>query len=257
MLDIGVAQTQGKRGYQEDAVNNLMYSSGLTLSVLSDGMGGAVHGEIASREILAAFLDSFRNSDDDDLAARLYTGVDRANRHLNDYIAQYPECDGMGGTLLATLYTGDRLDWVSVGDSPLWLVRNGEIRRINEDHSRKAQIQQLVQQGEMTEEQAANHPERNQVTSAVMGYEVALLDMNAIEARPGDLFLLASDGIESATETELLQLCQQFADADAQALAEQVIQYVDQLDRPYQDNATLAVLKVGQFDTDNEESAGA
>lgn len=249
MLDIGVAQTQGKRGYQEDSANNLRYSNGLTLSVLSDGMGGAVHGEIASREILASFLDSFQNSDNEDLSARLFTGVDEANRHLHQYIDQYPDCDGMGGTLLATLYTGDRMDWVSVGDSPLWLLRKGQIKRINEDHSRKAQIQHLVKLGEMTEEEAANHPERNQVTSAVMGYEVALVDLQFIDVEVGDVFLLASDGIESMTECELLHVCQQFADAEAQIIAEHLIQYVNQLDRPYQDNASLIVLKVVPWET--------
>ncbi|GGW73373.1 PP2C family protein-serine/threonine phosphatase [Alishewanella tabrizica] len=245
-LSTGWAQTVGKREYQQDAVSKMVWPSGFALALLSDGMGGAVHGEVASQEILRGFSEAFCTSEEQDMHVRLHDSLLQANQHLADYIAHYPQCQGMGGTLIASAFTGEHLHWLSVGDSPLWLIRDAQLTRINQDHSKKAEMLQLVAAGMMTASDIAVHPQRNQLTSAVMGVPVELVDINAIELASGDIIVMASDGVESVPEQELAALCHRLQHADLQLLAEHIIGYVDSLQKPYQDNATVMVLKLTQ-----------
>jgi serine/threonine protein phosphatase PrpC len=246
-LEIGWAQSIGKRDYQQDGVAKMIWPNGFALAVLSDGMGGAVHGEIASQEILKGFTDSFCASDEDNLEVRLNDSVLATNDHIARYIDAQPQCHGMGGTLVATAFTGEHVYWASVGDSPLWLLRGDQITRINQDHSKKAELQQLVAAGMMAEEDIAVHPQRNQLTSAVMGFAIESIDINHVTLAADDMLLIASDGVETILEADLLTLCQTLAiDHSVQAIAEQIIAFVEHLDRAHQDNATVMVLKFSQ-----------
>ncbi|GAC12754.1 phosphatase [Aliiglaciecola lipolytica E3] len=251
-ISAGWAQTVGKRDYQQDGVTKLVWPNGFALTVLSDGMGGAVHGEVASQEILRAFNDAFCDSEEEQMDVRLQQSLDATNQHLANYITQNPECNGMGGTLIAAAFTGEYLDFLSVGDSPLWLCRGNALQRINKDHSKKSELMQLVEEGVMTEQDVAVHPQRNQLTSAVMGYDVDMVDINSIALQSGDIVLLASDGIESIPEQDIATMCHRFYQSDPQVLAEHIVGYVDSLDKDYQDNATVMVLKVAQ-ESDSEE----
>ena len=253
-LAAGWAQTVGKRDYQQDGVAKMIWPSGFALLVLSDGMGGAVHGEVASQQILSAFSNAFCASEAEQIADRLRDSLLETNQHLADYIAEHEECRGMGGTLVATAFTGNNLDWISVGDSPLWLVRDQAIVRINQDHSKKAELLQMVASGLMTAEEVAVHPQRNQLTSAVMGYSVDYVDINSIELQQGDIVLLASDGVETIADADLATMCHRFRHSEPQLLAEHIVSYVDNLAKPYQDNATVMVLKITER-PEQEETA--
>ncbi|WP_333609215.1 PP2C family protein-serine/threonine phosphatase [Arsukibacterium sp.] len=246
-LSIGWSQTVGQRDYQQDAVTKMIWPSGFALALLSDGMGGAVHGEVASQEILRGFSDAFCASEEQHMDMRLQDCLMAANQHLAEYIAQYPQCQGMGGTLVATAFTGEHLHWLSVGDSPLWLVRDARLIRLNQDHSKKAELLQMVAAGLMDEADIAVHPQRNQLTSAVMGVAIDFIDVDAISLLHDDIIILASDGVETMPETELASLCHRLRAADLQLLAEHIIGYVQSLQKPYQDNATVMVLKFTQM----------
>ena len=251
-LAIGWAQTIGQRDYQQDAVAKMVWPSGFALALLSDGMGGAVHGEVASQEILRGFSDAFCTGEEEQIDLRLQDCLVAANQHLANYIEQAPECRGMGGTLIATAFTGEHLHWLSVGDSPLWIIRQGELTRLNQDHSKKAEMQQMVAAGLMTEDEIAVHPQRNQLTSAVMGTQVDLVDVNSVELQHDDIVILASDGVETIAEAELATLCHRLRHADLSHLAQHIISYVDNLQKPHQDNATVMVLKFTQHATSEQ-----
>ena len=243
-LSAGWHQTAGKRDYQEDGVSRMAWSNGFSLALLSDGMGGVAHGDVASREILRAFSETFCEEESESIVSRFQNSLIATNNHLSDYVRLNPDCDGMGGTLIAVAFSGESVDWLSVGDSPLWLVRENEILRLNEDHSRKAELMQLVEAGQMTAEEVAVHPQRNQLTSAVMGYSIDHVDISSTPVQNGDVLLLASDGVESIPEQELASMCDRFSDEGPQALAEHIVSPVESLDRPHQDNATVIVLKI-------------
>ncbi len=245
-LDIGFSQTQGARDYQEDALYKAVWPSGFALALISDGMGGAVHGELASNEMLAAFSEAFQASEQSDLSARLKESLEAANSHLSGLIAGDPSLSGMGGTLLAVAYTGENISWISVGDSPLWRVRDGHIERLNQNHSRWAELEKLVNAGQMTQQELETHPERSQLTSAVMGYQIDRVDINQADVRAGDWVLLASDGVETLSEKEIAMLCCRPGWESASSLAQHITGQLDEIARPGQDNATLVALRVFQ-----------
>lgn len=248
MLQLKTAwsQSQGKRAYQQDGLTKQVWPNGFSLVVLSDGMGGAVHGDIASEEILTSYNQAFCQSDESDLSTRLQDSLFSANKHLTDYIEGQPECRGMGGTIVATAFTGQELYWLSVGDSPLWLIRDNQIHRLNQDHSKKAEFVDLVAVGEMTQAELDTHPQRNQLTSAVMGTVIDFIDNDHIDLLHGDIILLASDGIETISEKEILSICQRFSQAEPQALSDYIVSYVENINKTHQDNSTLMVMTLSQ-----------
>lgn len=245
-LDIGFSQTQGARDYQEDAMYKAVWPNGFALALLSDGMGGAVHGELASNEMIAAFADSFQQSEQSDLNERLKESLEAANNHLNGLIQSDQSLKGMGGTLLAVAYLGEKILWISVGDSPLWRIRDGSIQRLNQNHSRWAELSKLVEAGKMTQAELESHPERSQLTSAVMGFQIDQVDLNHADIQPGDWVILASDGVETISEPELAMLCSRPGWDNAQNLAEHVTNQLDQISRPGQDNGSIVALRVFQ-----------
>ena len=131
-------QLLGKREIQED---ELGFIDGPTLDpggqhpvvIVADGMGGHASGELASRLAVRAFVEAYGTEGPP--ADRLRAALDRANQAIDDAIRDNLSLDGMGTTLVAAAVTADGLEWISVGDSPLYLCRGGRLKRLNEDHS--------------------------------------------------------------------------------------------------------------------------
>ena len=243
-LEIGFSQTQGARSYQEDAMYKAVWPNGFALAVLSDGMGGAVHGELASNEMIAAFTENFQQSEQNDIKERLQESLKVANDHLNGLIQSDESLRGMGGTLLAVAYMGEKIIWLSVGDSPLWRIRDGEISRLNQNHSRWAELYKMVEAGKLTQEELDTHPERSQLTSAVMGFHIDQVDLDQANVAVGDWILLASDGVETIAEAELAMLCSRPGWDSAQSLAEHISVKIDDIARPGQDNSSVIALRI-------------
>ncbi len=115
---------------------------------------------------------------------------------------------GMASTLVAVVIKKDTIQWISVGDSPLWLYSNGELSRLNADHSMKPILEEHVKLGKLTTEEAATHPDRNMLRSAVVGTYIKYIDqsLDALELSPGDIILSGSDGIETLSEAEISEI---------------------------------------------------
>ena len=126
-LDHACRAIQGGRTYQEDAaaVSN---GRGRLVAVLADGMGGHAGGAVASATICKVFLDACE-ADDREPRRRLEAALVAANRAVGEEADADPSLGGMGATLVAVTFDADGVHWVSVGDSPLYLVRRGEIGR--------------------------------------------------------------------------------------------------------------------------------
>ncbi|MEQ8497339.1 MAG: DUF1631 family protein, partial [Gammaproteobacteria bacterium] len=144
--------------------------------------------------------DSDAHVDADDDAARLVDAFDRANRAIFDTAQTRAECEGMGTTLVAARFAGDRVTMAHVGDSRLYRLRDGELTQLTRDHSLR---QQLVDQGFLTPEEARTSTRKNYITRAV-GIDASVATDTAVETvLAGDVFLLCSDG-----------LCDMIEDAD-------------------------------------------
>jgi protein phosphatase len=183
------------------------------LYVVADGMGGHAHGEVASRvavETIEEFIKlTAGDSDvtwpygiDDQLSLngnRLKTSIRFANQKLLEHAKAQADCEGMATTVVAVLVEDTIAEVAHVGDSRLYLVRDGELRGVTSDHS---WVNEQVQSGVIDSDQARNHPLRNVVTRALGGKPDLEVDVQAFELRPGDRLLLCSDGLTSMVNDE-------------------------------------------------------
>jgi len=246
---------QGARDYQEDDYDFLLLDGdgdrdgdapGILL-VLADGMGGHVAGALASKTAVASFIAAWQAQDNNvDIPASLDNALAAANDSLREKVAADPSLDGMGCTLVGAVVAAGNLHWVSVGDSPLWLMRGGELQRINQDHSMAPLLQNLVDAGRMTAEEAAADPRRNALRSAVMGDELTLVDRSEaplpLPAAPEPArILLASDGVQTLPDDAIENLMRQCAALDSDACANRLLQAVEAKQHPRQDNTTIMI----------------
>ena len=174
------------------AINQDDFGAGDDLFVLADGMGGHRGGEVASAEAVAGVLGSF----DERTRAGLARAVDRANQAVFGRAAGDVDLFGMGTTLcalaLARSEGGDVLAVANVGDSRVYRYGDGRLTQVSDDHSLVAD---LVRAGDLTEEEAARHPQRNILTRA-LGIESALsVDTWELPIQADDRYLLCSDGL--------------------------------------------------------------
>lgn len=239
-------QIPGKREYQEDDYGLLdgrdlgLDGSEHTMLLVADGMGGHVGGATASGLLSKAFVESYPQAAGP-IVDRLRAGLTAANQAIAAAVAENPALDSMGSTLVAAVVSSEGLNWISVGDSPLWLFRAGKLERLNADHSMAPVLADLVATGRMTAEEAARDPSRHSLRSAVMGCDIPLIDVSSqpVAVAPGDRLLLASDGLQTLSEQEIAAILEQTQDAPLEDSAAALIQAVEAAQQPHQDNTTV------------------
>jgi protein phosphatase len=169
------------------------------LFVVADGMGGAQAGEVASRVAVDTFNGGLTDSSDPE--GSLAAQVTQANARINELSHQRPEHAGMGTTITA-LYVGEQeVSVAHVGDSRAYCLRDGELLRLTDDHSL---VDELIRQGRLTPEEAEAHPQRSVITRALGPESTVEVDVRSIRGRPGDVYLLCSDGLTTMTGEDVL-----------------------------------------------------
>jgi serine/threonine protein phosphatase PrpC len=171
------------------------------LFVVADGMGGARGGEVASRLAIEVFERGLGDGKAEgiDVRQRLITRVQEANARIYDRALREQELHGMGTTLTAAYLEAESVALAHVGDSRAYLLRSGELARLTEDHSL---VSELVRHGKLTEEQAAEHPQRSIITRALGPEPTVEVDTWSYPASAGDVVLLCSDGLTSMLSEE-------------------------------------------------------
>ncbi len=189
------------------------------LFVVADGMGGAQAGEVASRIAVESFHDGLPDAStpEDGLAANARA----ANAHIHELSQSNAEQAGMGTTLTA-VYVGEHdVAIAHVGDSRAYCLRDGELLRLTDDHSL---VDELIREGRLTPAEAEEHPQRSIITRALGPEETVDVDTRSFGARPGDIYLLCSDGLTSmvpeARVAELLRANPRLRDAGEALIAE-------------------------------------
>ncbi|MFG2788971.1 Stp1/IreP family PP2C-type Ser/Thr phosphatase [Streptomyces sp. NPDC048419] len=176
--------------------------AGPRLLAIADGMGGAAAGEVASSEAISTIVALDDDVPGSDILTSLGTAVQRANDQLRAMVEEDPQLEGMGTTLTALLWTGQRLGLVHVGDSRAYLLRDGVLTQITQDHT---WVQRLVDEGRITEEEATTHPQRSLLMRALGSGEHVEPDLSIREVRAGDRYLICSDGLSGVVSHQTLE----------------------------------------------------
>ncbi len=245
---VGWSQIKGCRNSQQDRATIVTWPSGFRLLIVADGMGGQRGGDVASHVVLEKFKQHFVESQERNIRRRLVAALEAANVALYHEVVKTPELVGMGTTLLAVTFDGSAIRWVSVGDSPLWLIRNGEIQRLNQNHSVAQILEDKVKAGIISEQTAKYAPDRSELLEAVMGENIKMLDApeQSMTLEEGDIVVLASDGVESCSAQSIASLVK--PGQGVEQFVSAVLDSVLSERRVSQDNATLAVLQVEECD---------
>lgn len=254
--DVATGLTLGARERQEDTVvADFPRGAEVGFAVLSDGMGGHASGDVASGIVATELFSELKLLStapvemEHVIGAALREAVVEANRCIALYEEQNPCARGMGATLVAPVLFDNRLYWVSVGDSPLYLFRQGKLFRLNEDHSYAAQIDRLHAQGIIPLEEARDHPDRSALVSVLAGGEIAQIDCRAepMSLKDGDIILAASDGLHSLTDDTVTDVLRAQQHNSGGQICEALLQAVAAEGCPEQDNLSLCVMKANRL----------
>lgn len=250
--DTSMATILGERERQEDAVAS-DFSSGEPFGfvVLADGMGGHAAGDVASKIVVTEVFSALKLASGEPklleprICDVLKSAAVNANECVGLYANERAEADGMGATLLAPVLFDDRLYWVSVGDSPLYLFRNNRLERLNENHALESQIDYVVESGIMAREEALTYPDQSCLTSVLVGKKIAQLDCRTVPVRieEGDILIVASDGLQFLSEEEIERILRFSQKRSAEEIGAALLQEVKKLNDPGQDNVSLCIIK--------------
>jgi len=244
LTDVGKA-----REHNEDCIGT---DAALGLAVLADGMGGYKAGEIASAiavnmlfEEVRAGLEGLEPGDVDEESgfARetllVKQAIEKANAAIYQTAERQPQCQGMGTTLVATMFYDDRVSVAHVGDSRLYRLRGGDFQQLTVDHSL---LQELVDKGFYTTEEAKHSLNKNLVTRAI-GIDTAVTpDLQEDLVLAGDVYLLCSDGLSDLVDNEDMRLTLAEYSGNLQAAAETLVQMAN--DRGGNDNISVILARV-------------
>ena len=200
-VDTGRARSNNEDSVAVDEAN--------ALAVLADGMGGYNAGEVASgmatsfiRSELGRWLqEAGGRANDAEVRRAMDICVDNANRAIFNAANANPQYAGMGTTLVVAVFRDDQLRLGHVGDSRAYRWRAGQLTQITRDHSL---LQEQIDAGLITPEQAAFSANKNLVTRAVGVEDTVLLETHAHEVQPGDLYLMCSDGLSDMLDDSII-----------------------------------------------------
>jgi protein phosphatase len=208
IIQSGITDVGQKRDHNEDFI---FINNERNLYIVCDGMGGHAAGEVASKiasETVNSFIEStakdaditwpFEFDEKMSLSAnRLKTSIRLANQRVLYEIKEKAEYRGMGTTIACTMIDNDAAYIAHVGDSRIYMLRNGKLRRLTRDHS---WIDEQLHQGVITPEEARKHPLRNVITRALGSREEVMVDIKEDPIEDADIFLLCSDGLTGMVE---------------------------------------------------------
>ncbi|MCC8076077.1 MAG: serine/threonine-protein phosphatase [Clostridiales bacterium] len=242
---VGKLHAQGSREGQQDcfsATPEELYPNLGLLAVVADGMGGLESGDEVSQTAVTAIVEGFYASQTPDPAQELLQLLSSANGAVNRMLGleRIGQC---GSTVVVGLLKNERFYFLSVGDSRIYLYRDGVLMQLNREHIYRRELELWAVNGEGTLTEARTHPRASGLTSFLGMGQLRYLDQPdaPVEARPGDRFVLMSDGVYNALPQD--ELCRALELDTAQAAADALGQAVEGKSWPGQDNYTALIIQ--------------
>jgi len=216
------------------------------LVALGDGLGAHVGGNVASYFLVKEFVKAYKRST---LTTpwRMRVALETANEGLSVLSSRFAlEKLPMGSTFVGLAITPTTMHWISVGDSPMFIFREGKLTRLNADHSLAPILQDRVKRGELSAAEASTHPDRHVLQSACMGLPLTMVDarMDPYALQKGDVIINASDGILTLSHSHMEEMLTFGKNTTAGKIADALLFAIRCADEPRQDNATVTVVKI-------------
>lgn len=233
------------RESNQDSCECGLFSKDSAWVVVCDGMGGANGGNVASsvavQKIRKFLIDGFNeNMSRENIKSLMLNAISRANDAVYAMSQEQEELRGMGTTVVLMIASKGLLHVAHAGDSRAYLKNEEGLTQITMDHS---YVQDLVNLGQITQEEARNHPQRNIITRVLGVHEELRCDYSSFDFSPGDLALACSDGLSNYVDEALLSGYMEKYGQDGKALADHLIQYA--VESGGSDNITVAVVNNG------------
>lgn len=232
---------QGGRANNEDRTT-YCYSRDALLMVVADGMGGHHYGEIAAQIAVQTFADAFQEAAQPRLAdpfGFLQQNMNRAHLAILDYVERHQMSESPRTTCVACLVQDSIAYWAHVGDSRLYLMRNGRVMVQTKDHSR---IRLLVEEGLITEQQATSHPDRNKIYSCLGSPSAPEIDLSRkTPLERDDILLLCTDGLWGVVSGDLI--ASRLKDTNLLAALPKLMTHAEKLGGPRGDNLSLVIVR--------------
>ena len=229
-----------KRSNNQDFINKFDNKQGITLVILADGMGGHRAGNIASEMTVTDLGREWVNTDYTELSQiRDWFLVSLENENKKVYeLGQTDEFKGMGTTVEALAIVDNNVIYAHVGDSRIGLLRHGEYQLLTSDHSL---VNELVKAGQLTEEEAANHPQKNVITQSIGQANPVEPDLGVQMLEENDYLIINSDGLTNMiTNDEIVEILNQDKNLDEKN--KELVSLAN--DRGGLDNITIALIHV-------------
>jgi serine/threonine protein phosphatase PrpC len=244
-LDLATAEYIGARTQQQDLAAAMPFASGAVL-VLADGLGGHESGADASRIVVDTFREACaggRFNHPETRRQALRETVERANARIGEGVNPAHGHRGMASTVVAAVLAQDELNWVSVGDSHLYVWRGGRLRKLNEDHS---QAGLMVRSGQYHASDPEVQAVKSVLVSALTGRKLEIVDLpqKSFRIEPGDVLILASDGLNTLDDEEIEGIVAEVRGNGAVNLSRTLLERVRSRRLERQDNTTVAIARV-------------
>ena len=229
-----------RRTVNEDAAGYFLNTQNVPMIVVCDGIGGHNAGDVASAMALSHLGKRWEEENITDTEAAyqwLVKNIQAENDRIFQKANQYRELDGMGTTLVVAVIIGSELLIANVGDSRAYLYRNFQIKQLTEDHTL---VQELLKSGEITEEEAKSHPQRNIVTQSLGITLNVQIDFVRVSLKNEDTIFLCSDGLSNMIEDQYIkEILGNYSDVETQA--NKAIEAANEAGG--RDNITVAIAK--------------
>lgn len=236
MLEVAAASDTGrKRPHNEDSA---AVDPTLGLAVIADGMGGYKSGEVASAIAVVTIVNAVKaglkrlkpgaidkETGYSQASLLIRQAIRDANLHIYQTAQHEAQCQGMGTTVVALLVYGDRISIAHVGDSRLYRLRGEELRQVTSDHSL---VQELIDRGFYTPEEAIENTPKNLVTRALGIEELVEVDIREEQLEPGDTYLLCTDGLNDMVTDEEIRLTLGKFGANLEQAAEELVRLANE-----------------------------
>lgn len=241
-IKLGVSSVIGKRAEQQDTVKTdddyAYIKRGSAIAIVCDGMGGLHGGKQASQRCADILYETFQHLDkEEDIPSFFQEAIAQAD-------CEVCNMQNAGTTLVSIVVKGNKLYWASVGDSRIYIIREGEILCVTQDHNYLLILNQKVMRGEMEAAVAEEDPQKEALISYVGMGGVRMIDSNRKEFQllSGDYVVLCSDGLYRSLAIEEIKDTIIKNAEDTQAASEELTELVESKGKKYQDNASVVVM---------------